>query len=196
MVFVVGSGDISSETKEIDLQFSLEDLETIEVIRKGSGGMVWDLESKCVSSTLQWESNITAFSAIYGNSCKELKQYIGDEYGFLSVLKFDAEKGKILQLPYPILTNHVARGIEVEEVDRCKKSKAYCNVIDNHGDGDAGKMERILNHHEALTNEIEEESQNLEELMRIKEILENCEDEIGIENQSGKKMYSKIGTEN
>ncbi|KAL3534709.1 hypothetical protein ACH5RR_003170 [Cinchona calisaya] len=78
------------------------------------------------------------------------------------------------------------RGIKVEEVGRCKESKENCNGIDNHGDCDAVVMERNLNHQvssysygeaEALTDEIEEESQNLGEVMRIKEILENGEDE-------------------
>ncbi|GJZ90491.1 hypothetical protein Tco_0662418 [Tanacetum coccineum] len=32
--------DLDDETKEVDLQFSLEDLETIKVIGKGSGGVV------------------------------------------------------------------------------------------------------------------------------------------------------------
>ncbi|KAL3523990.1 hypothetical protein ACH5RR_016824 [Cinchona calisaya] len=70
---------------------------------------VWDLESRCISSKLQWESNITAFSVIYGTQF----MYLGDEYGFLSVLKFDAEEGKILQLPYHIPANLVAETAEI-----------------------------------------------------------------------------------
>lgn len=65
---------------------------------------VWDLESRCISANLRWESNITAFSAIYGTQFI----YIGDEYGFLSVLKYDSEERTILQLPYHIPANLVA----------------------------------------------------------------------------------------
>ncbi|XP_052199360.1 uncharacterized protein LOC127806244 isoform X2 [Diospyros lotus] len=57
---------------------------------------VWDLKHRCIASNLQWESNITAFSVIYGTHY----MYIGDEYGFLSVLKYDVEKRELLQLPY------------------------------------------------------------------------------------------------
>ncbi|VFQ77470.1 unnamed protein product [Cuscuta campestris] len=62
---------------------------------------VWDLENKHLSSTLKWESNITAFSVIYGT------QYmcLGDEYGYLSALKYDAEKRNVVQLPYYVPPN-------------------------------------------------------------------------------------------
>ncbi|KAI5670481.1 hypothetical protein M9H77_10845 [Catharanthus roseus] len=70
---------------------------------------VWDLESRCMSCSLQWESNITAFSVIYGTQY----MYIGDEYGFLSVLKYDAEEGKVLQLPYHVPANLVAETADV-----------------------------------------------------------------------------------
>lgn len=78
------------------------------------------------------------------------------------------------------------RRTEVEEVGRTKESKVNCNGIDNHGDGDAEEMERNLNHQvstcsygeaEALSDEIEEQSQNFGEVLRIKESLENSEDE-------------------
>ncbi|XP_057476584.1 uncharacterized protein LOC130764380 isoform X2 [Actinidia eriantha] len=74
---------------------------------------VWDLERRCIASNLQWESNITAFSVIYGTHY----MYIGDEYGFLSVLKYDAEEGKILQLPYHIPANLIteASGIPLPD---------------------------------------------------------------------------------
>ncbi|GKE89731.1 mitogen-activated protein kinase kinase 6, partial [Tanacetum coccineum] len=39
-----------SETKEVDLQFSLEDLETIKVIGKGSGGVVQLVRHKWVGT--------------------------------------------------------------------------------------------------------------------------------------------------
>lgn len=35
-------------------------------------------------------------------------RYIGDEYGFLYVLKFDAEEGNLQQLPYYIAANVIA----------------------------------------------------------------------------------------
>lgn len=79
------------------------------------------------------------------------------------------------------------RGTDVGEAGGSKESKMNCIGIDSHGDGDAGEMERNVNHQvsnysygeaEALTDEIEEESQNFGEVMRIKEILENSEDEV------------------
>ncbi|XP_058207273.1 uncharacterized protein LOC131320562 isoform X1 [Rhododendron vialii] len=65
---------------------------------------VWDLEHRCIVSNLQWESNITAFSVIYGTNY----MYVGDEFGFLSILKYDAEKGELLQLPYHIPANLIS----------------------------------------------------------------------------------------
>lgn len=70
---------------------------------------VWDLESRCISSNLQWESNITAFCVIYGTHY----MYIGDEYGFLSVLKYDADDRKILQMPYHVPANLVAETADI-----------------------------------------------------------------------------------
>lgn len=79
------------------------------------------------------------------------------------------------------------REIEVE-AGRSKESKVTCNGDDHHlVDGDGGEME-VNPHHqvssysygeaEALTDEIEEESQMFGEVMRIKEILENREEEV------------------
>uniref|UniRef100_A0A5B7B8W9 V-SNARE coiled-coil homology domain-containing protein n=1 Tax=Davidia involucrata TaxID=16924 RepID=A0A5B7B8W9_DAVIN len=62
---------------------------------------VWNLESRCIACSLQWESNITAFSVICGSRF----MYVGDEYGLLSVLKYEAEDGELLQLPYQISMN-------------------------------------------------------------------------------------------
>ncbi|KAJ6316081.1 hypothetical protein OIU78_019376 [Salix suchowensis] len=62
---------------------------------------VWNLESRCLAYSLQWEMNITAFSVI-SRSCF---MYIGDEHGSLSVLKYDSEDAKLLQLPYHISAN-------------------------------------------------------------------------------------------
>ncbi|XP_024443425.2 uncharacterized protein LOC7466079 isoform X2 [Populus trichocarpa] len=59
---------------------------------------VWNLESRCLACSLQWELNITAFSVI-SRSCF---MYIGDEHGSMSVLKYDSEDAKLLWLPYRI----------------------------------------------------------------------------------------------
>ncbi|XP_038695433.1 uncharacterized protein LOC119992709 isoform X1 [Tripterygium wilfordii] len=69
---------------------------------------VWNLESRCLACSLQWESNITAFSVISGSHY----MYIGDEYGFLSVLKYDAEEGKVLQLPFHMSPNALSKAAE------------------------------------------------------------------------------------
>ncbi|XP_007026669.2 PREDICTED: uncharacterized protein LOC18597526 isoform X1 [Theobroma cacao] len=65
---------------------------------------VWNLESRCLACCLQWESNVTAFSFISGSQF----MYIGDEYGLMSVIKYDAENGKLLQLPYYISANSLS----------------------------------------------------------------------------------------
>ncbi|CAH9069553.1 unnamed protein product [Cuscuta europaea] len=65
---------------------------------------VWDLENKHLSSILKWESNITAFSVIYGTHY----MFVGDEYGYMSVLKYDAEKRHVVQLPYYVPPNLAA----------------------------------------------------------------------------------------
>lgn len=62
---------------------------------------VWNLESRCLACSLQWELNITAFSVI-SRSCF---MYIGDEHGSMSVLKYDSEDAKLLWLPYHITAN-------------------------------------------------------------------------------------------
>ncbi|CAA2983226.1 isoform 5 of syntaxin-binding 5-like [Olea europaea subsp. europaea] len=74
---------------------------------------VWDLEKRCISSNLQWESNITAFSIIYGTHY----MYVGDEYGFLSALKYDAEERKLLHLPYHVPPNLIAEGAGISLPD-------------------------------------------------------------------------------
>ncbi|KDO56671.1 hypothetical protein CISIN_1g001279mg [Citrus sinensis] len=59
---------------------------------------VWSLESRSLACCLKWESNITAFSVISGSHF----MYIGDENGLMSVIKYDADEGKLFQLPYNI----------------------------------------------------------------------------------------------
>ncbi|KAF7825527.1 Syntaxin-binding protein 5 [Senna tora] len=59
---------------------------------------VWSLESRNLVCSLQWESNITAFSVISGSHFI----YVGDEHGLVSVIKFEAEEGKLLKSPYHV----------------------------------------------------------------------------------------------
>ncbi|PON78984.1 Guanine nucleotide-binding protein, beta subunit [Parasponia andersonii] len=65
---------------------------------------VWDLENRVLASALQWGSNITSFSVIYGTSY----MYIGSEHGDVTVLKYYADDRKILQLPYYIPANIIS----------------------------------------------------------------------------------------
>ncbi|XP_059428888.1 uncharacterized protein LOC132162629 isoform X1 [Corylus avellana] len=65
---------------------------------------VWSLESRCIASCLHWASNITAFSVISGSHF----MYVGDEDGLMSVLKFEAEDGKLFQLPYHISAKSIS----------------------------------------------------------------------------------------
>ncbi|PQQ01050.1 uncharacterized protein Pyn_18909 [Prunus yedoensis var. nudiflora] len=65
---------------------------------------VWNLESRCLVYCLEWESNITAFSVINGSNL----MYVGDDYALVAVMKYDAEEGKLLQLPYHISANSLS----------------------------------------------------------------------------------------
>ncbi|XP_010552925.1 PREDICTED: uncharacterized protein LOC104823185 [Tarenaya hassleriana] len=65
---------------------------------------VWDLDLRQTASSLQWESNITAFSILHGTGY----MFIGDEYGMVSVMKYNAEEGKLVQLPYYVPTDALA----------------------------------------------------------------------------------------
>ncbi|KAL3826120.1 hypothetical protein ACJIZ3_022149 [Penstemon smallii] len=65
---------------------------------------VWNLETRSIACNLKWESNVTAFSVISGSSF----MYIGDEYGLMSVLKYDPDDGQILQLPYHLSSDSLA----------------------------------------------------------------------------------------
>ncbi|XP_060674282.1 uncharacterized protein LOC107430890 isoform X2 [Ziziphus jujuba] len=69
---------------------------------------VWNLESRCLVSCLQWEANITAFAVIHGSNFI----YVGDEYGTMSVVKYYVEDGKLLQLPYQISANSISEAAE------------------------------------------------------------------------------------
>ncbi|CAN4088847.1 unnamed protein product [Withania somnifera] len=61
-----------SETKEIDLQFSLEDLETIKVIGKGSGGVVQLVRHK-------WVGTLFALKVIQMNIQEDIRKQIVQE---------------------------------------------------------------------------------------------------------------------
>ncbi|CAA2995988.1 mitogen-activated kinase kinase 6 [Olea europaea subsp. europaea] len=61
-----------SETKEIDLQFSLEDLETIKVIGKGSGGVVQLVRHK-------WAGTLFALKVIQMNIQEDIRKQIVQE---------------------------------------------------------------------------------------------------------------------
>ncbi|XP_071716713.1 uncharacterized protein [Rutidosis leptorrhynchoides] len=58
---------------------------------------VWNLETRSIASSLQWSSNITSFSVIYGS----FFMYVGDEHGLISVLKHE-EDAELLVMPYHI----------------------------------------------------------------------------------------------
>lgn len=61
-----------SDVKELDLQFSLEDLETIKVIGKGSGGLVQLVRHK-------WVGTLFALKAIQMNIQEEIRKQIVQE---------------------------------------------------------------------------------------------------------------------
>ncbi|XP_030925506.1 uncharacterized protein LOC115952465 isoform X1 [Quercus lobata] len=65
---------------------------------------VWDLASRSIADSLQWASNITAFSVISGSHF----MYVGDEHGLMSVIKFEAEDGKLFQLQYHISAGSIS----------------------------------------------------------------------------------------
>ncbi|XP_010676759.1 uncharacterized protein LOC104892503 isoform X2 [Beta vulgaris subsp. vulgaris] len=64
---------------------------------------VWNLESRCITCSLQWESNITAFSVISGSAF----MFVGDEHGIVSALKYGAEDKTLVQMPYHISPDYI-----------------------------------------------------------------------------------------
>ncbi|KAH1199343.1 Syntaxin-binding protein 5 [Glycine max] len=60
---------------------------------------VWNLESRSLVCSLQWEFDITAFSVISGSHFI----YVGDQHGLFSVIKFEAEEGQLLKSSYNLL---------------------------------------------------------------------------------------------
>ncbi|KAL8039131.1 hypothetical protein ABFS82_10G015000 [Erythranthe guttata] len=65
---------------------------------------VWNLETRSIACCLQWQSNVTAFSVISGSSF----MYIGDEYGLMSVLKYDPNSEQLLQFHYHLSSDSLA----------------------------------------------------------------------------------------
>ncbi|XP_069155299.1 lethal(2) giant larvae protein homolog SRO77-like isoform X4 [Solanum lycopersicum] len=81
-------------------------------VSNGNEIQVWDLENRRISSSLQWESNITAFSVIYDTHY----MFVGDEYGYLSVLKY--EEGIMELLPYHMPPNLIAEAANISMPDQ------------------------------------------------------------------------------
>ncbi|WCJ19895.1 transducin family protein / WD-40 repeat family protein [Euphorbia peplus] len=75
---------------------------------------VWDLEQRQLTSTLRWESNITAFSVICGSSY----MYVGDEFGMIYVLKYDFEGAKLIHLPYYVPTDAISEASGTSSSDK------------------------------------------------------------------------------
>ncbi|KAL0003355.1 hypothetical protein SO802_017136 [Lithocarpus litseifolius] len=79
-----------------------------------------------IASTLQWESNITAFSVIYGTTY----MYIGCEFGMVAVLKYDAESKKIIHLPYCVPKNAIAVAIFHSGIfGKCTMNFTLANIL-------------------------------------------------------------------
>ncbi|KAL8162643.1 hypothetical protein V2J09_014132 [Rumex salicifolius] len=74
---------------------------------------VWDLEQRCIASSMHWESNITAFSVIPGTSY----MYIGDDCGSVYVVVYNVEERKLLQLPYQISSESVSEALGVSSLN-------------------------------------------------------------------------------
>lgn len=64
---------------------------------------VWNLEGRCMTCSLQWKSNITAFSVISGSPF----MLIGDEHGMVSVLKYGTEDDNLVNMPYHISPDYI-----------------------------------------------------------------------------------------
>ncbi|KAL2945079.1 Syntaxin-binding protein 5 [Bienertia sinuspersici] len=100
---VIGSNNIEgllTSPKEIpfkNLEF-LQNQGFLIGVTNDNDVQVWDLEHRTISSMLQWETNITAFSVIQETNY----MYLGDDCGLVSVLKYDIEEKKILRQQYSI----------------------------------------------------------------------------------------------
>ncbi|KAK4756041.1 hypothetical protein SAY87_009798 [Trapa incisa] len=70
---------------------------------------VWDLTHQSIACSMQWDSNITAFSVIRGTNY----MYIGDENGMVFVLMFETDKRKLIQLPYLVPAKSIAEAAAI-----------------------------------------------------------------------------------
>ncbi|KAI4372923.1 hypothetical protein MLD38_011103 [Melastoma candidum] len=78
-------------------------------VSNGNDIQVWDLKNRCIACSLEWESNITAFSVIQGTK----NMYIGDENGMVYVLKFDTNERQLIQLPYLIPADSIGEAAQI-----------------------------------------------------------------------------------
>ncbi|KNA16904.1 hypothetical protein SOVF_084670 isoform B [Spinacia oleracea] len=64
---------------------------------------VWNLESRCITCSIQWETNITAFSVISGSPF----MLVGDEHGMVSVLQYSTEDESLVDTPHHISPDYI-----------------------------------------------------------------------------------------
>ncbi|KAL8547985.1 hypothetical protein ACS0TY_007322 [Phlomoides rotata] len=95
MEFLQNQGFIVSITNDKDIQ-------------------VWNQERRSIACSLQWESNVTAFSVIRGSSF----MFVGDKYGLVSVLKYDPDGEQLLQLHYELSSESLAEATGVSISNR------------------------------------------------------------------------------
>ncbi|KAJ1699009.1 hypothetical protein LUZ63_007521 [Rhynchospora breviuscula] len=74
---------------------------------------VWNLEFRQLFSSLQWETNLTAFAVVPGTCFI----FLGDENGLFSVLKYDIEDGKVKTMLYHIPLDSLAEKTGISSVD-------------------------------------------------------------------------------
>ncbi|XP_031373357.1 uncharacterized protein LOC116188258 isoform X3 [Punica granatum] len=70
---------------------------------------VWDLKLRNIACSMQWDSNVTAFSVIRGTTY----MYVGDENGLVCVLKYDVGERKLIQLPYLVPAESIAEAAAI-----------------------------------------------------------------------------------
>ncbi|KAK4782823.1 hypothetical protein SAY86_007197 [Trapa natans] len=106
---VVGGDNIEAllvSTKQLPFKF-LEFLQNqgfLTSISNENVIQVWDLTHQSIACSMQWDSNITAFSVIRGTNY----MYIGDENGMVFVLTFETGKRNLIQLPYLVPAESIA----------------------------------------------------------------------------------------
>ncbi|XP_058214553.1 uncharacterized protein LOC131326025 isoform X2 [Rhododendron vialii] len=115
---VIGGDNIEgllTSTKQLPFKYLefLQNQGLLVSVSNDNDIQVWDLESRCITGSLQWESNITAFSVIYASHF----MYIGDEYGRMSVLKYQTEDAGLLKLPYYVSLDHITEAADISIPD-------------------------------------------------------------------------------